>query len=100
MAKENEAEQKQKELELKIKNLDRFPGSLVEYNDFKGQKYAIMDTGRPAKFVLDDCMDFEVLSKLVEQGCEALIRYDPHGVLYNGMGIRQYGVPVKPIKQK
>jgi hypothetical protein len=74
-------------LERKIANLDRFPGSLAEYNAFKGLEYEIMDTGMPEKFV-----DERDLRKIVIQGCEALIHYNLNrAVDYN----RPFGVPVK-----
>ena len=96
------------ELRTKLGKLDLFPGSLQEYNDFKGGKYKIMDTGTQEKCVyfepnwlkegfmdkmrrpihLDDML--KPIVDLVEAGCEALIRYDTRGSYYkNGMPVKE-----------
>ena len=90
--KTKEEKEARRALEQRIANLDRFPGNLQEYTDFKGQKYIIMNIERPKKYVREH--EYSLLSELVKKGCEALIHYkqDPdrsHGPTY------PYGVPVK-----
>lgn len=86
-----EEKEAQRLLEEKIANLDRFPGNLAEYVAFKGQEYAIIDTGEPRKYVRDSK---RLLAEFVKQGCEALIHYreDPNQTHINTV---PYGVPVK-----
>lgn len=77
------------DLEEKILELDRFPGSLSEYNRFKGSEYEIMDTERPDKFVGLGDSERSLLKRLVSEGCGALVRYNLHSVC------GPYGMPVK-----
>lgn len=93
------AEEKAREatLEKRIFGLDRFTGSLEEYNALKGQEYAIIDTGRPQKFVnIDNGTDErEYIELLMEQGCEGFVRYVPsEGSAYTGT-LGGHGIPVK-----
>ncbi|MBI2125041.1 hypothetical protein HYU08_00635 [Candidatus Woesearchaeota archaeon] len=107
--------QSQKDLEDRIKSLDRFPGSLEEYVALKreeGLDYSEiivpMSTGRSKLFVYDpvfskncddDWMDEgrKILTKLVEEGCIGLIRYQESWP--NASSKVAYGIPVK-IKNK
>ncbi len=67
------------EANKKLRSMDRFPGSLEEYNQFKGEEYVIMDTGTTRKYLSnlpiygDIKLDDGKLA-LLEQ-MEALIRY-------------------------
>ena len=85
----------QKELERRIKELDRFCGSLSEYDFFKKQEHAIMDAGRPRKEVyVDHASEIELLRHLINEGCVGFVRYvPPEKTAY--MGIGGYGIPVR-----
>ncbi len=87
--------EKQKKLEERIRFMDRYPGSLSEFDILKGFEHALMDTG-PHKYVyIDQSQNWEFLQHLVDNGCEGFIRYHPvertHGFFNNG----GYGTPVK-----
>lgn len=90
--KTDEEKQRKKELERRIEELDRFTGSLEEYNSLKGEDYMIMDTGRPQKFVTIYIED--LFKQMVSQGCTALIRYVPLDRVYGGL-VGGHGIPVK-----
>ena len=81
----------QRQIDELIKNLDRYPGNLQEYDDFKGAEHEIIDTGRPEKFIyLDGREEPGFLEDLaVKEGMKALIHYNPEFT---------YGVPVRPKK--
>jgi hypothetical protein len=94
----------------KLNELDLFPGSLEEFESFKGQKYEIIDTGNRAHYVhfnpwwtlgQSDIRDIEkqypeakkqllLLVGVIRMGCEAMIRYNPDAET-------PYGIPVKRV---
>jgi len=95
-SKEERTEEKMKRVELKekIALLDRFPGSLAEYNDFKGEEHEIIDTGRPQKYVTEDEMfmgeeTFVFQRQLIDAGCVALVRYNLDWGPRSGMPVRK-----------
>ena len=59
-----------KTMEERIAGLDKFPGSLPEYNTLKrGVIHHIMDTGRTTQYVMyNDPPDAALLESLVERG--------------------------------
>ena len=85
----------QKELERRIGELDRFIGSLSEYNIFKDQEHAIMDTGRARKFVnVDHDPNIDLLKQLLDGGCVGFVRYVPRQPTYAAIN-GGYGIPVR-----
>ena len=93
-------------LEQILSNMDKFCGSLEEYNDLKGQEYIIIDTKKPEKYVylvsLDRKENRELIKKIINQGCEGFIRYAPPFEVDNGHSLFTqnnygggYGIPVK-----
>jgi hypothetical protein len=82
------------ELRVKLGQLNLFPGSLSEYCSFKNGHYEIMDVEGQKKYVYFDPRVLEkgiigelnrpfhvetfvaVWTKLIESGCEGLVRYD------------------------
>jgi hypothetical protein len=73
-------------LNERIDRLDRFPGTLADYNIFKGKTYEILDSGSSNKEVFIDepnshpwigreKEDTESLAKLLEQGCVGFVYY-------------------------
>lgn len=79
----------------KTEHVDRFLGSLIEYSQFKGADYEIMDTGRPEKFV--SLRNSSLLLELINQGCEGLIRFgitSQFGYTHHCLG----GIPVRRKK--
>lgn len=96
--KTEEEKQRERELERRIEELDRFPGSLEEYNSLKGEDYMIMDTGRPKKFVRIDGVNYKenpLLQEIISQGCIGFIRYIPVSGNGNGGLNGGHGIPVK-----
>lgn len=93
--KTKEEKEREKELEKRIEELDRFPGSLEEYNSLKSEEYVIMDTGKVWKYMyLDNSRDTSLLHDLITLGCSGLIRYVP--VFGTNMApCGGYGIPVK-----
>jgi hypothetical protein len=91
---EEKAVQKERDFTLfQIRQLDLFPGTLLEYNQFKGLEYQIMDTKRPEKFVrlineqeIGETSEDNLLIEIYYRGCEGFIHYHPN--------IRAYGIPV------
>lgn len=84
----------EEKLEIKIEWLDKFPGSLDEYNSLKKEEHVFMDTGNPMKFVYLDFKQFdsrELLEYLISNGCTGFIRYMPH----SSYGWGNCGIPVK-----
>jgi inorganic pyrophosphatase len=79
---------KTEELWEKIQNIDKFPGNLTEYIQFKGENYEIIDTGNAEKFVGNG--NESALKGIIGKGCEAVIHYhiDPSQYVW-------YGLPVK-----
>ena len=68
-----------KYLENMLKSVDKFPGSLEEYKDFKKGNYEIMDTTNSYKYVALNPYygGEELLIKLFREGCTAFVRYHP-----------------------
>jgi len=83
----------------KINKLDRFPGSLSEYNELKGRKHEVIDTGRSRKDVditkvFEDVEETNLAKRLIDGGCTGFIRY----VRNQGHLIElPSGLPVRPI---
>jgi len=95
------------ELRVKLGQLDLFPGSLSEYGSFKKGEYEIMDVVGQKKFVyfypvvvekgivgkLNRALSIKDFvsewTKLIESGCEGLVRYDVY---------RYCGIPVRRKK--
>jgi len=88
---------RKKQLEDGINALDRFPGSLAEYNELKRHEYEIMDTGTQEKYMfIDQEIEWDLLKKLLDERCVGFIRYIPlsgSGVYSDNSG--GYGIPVK-----
>ena len=92
-----EEKERQKELERRIGELDRFTGSLSEYNALKNEDYMIMDTGRARKFVrIDIDSEDSLLQNLISQGCTGVIRYIPPF----GTNLAPCGGYYLPVKKK
>jgi len=94
----------QSELEAQIQSLNRYPGSLSEYNSLMDAEHEIMDTGRGNKFVFVDNQNQSnvneqretlLLKRLIGEGCTGLIWYVP--VAYTAYQCNNfgYGVPVR-----
>jgi hypothetical protein len=82
-------------LEEKIDSLDRFTGSLTEYNILKGCEHVPMDTGRPKKYVsVDYERETELIRLLMDNGCTGFIRYVPKEPIYLAT-IGGFGIPVR-----
>ena len=91
-----EAEQlRQQENIAKGKKIELFLGSLAEYEQLKGKKYEIIDTGSTKKFFhySSDKSDLKYLGNL---GVEALVRFQD-GFYAT---IKGYGIPVREKKEK
>jgi len=73
-------------LYTKKDNLDLFPGTLTEYNDFKGAEHKIMDTGAPKKYVQVSHHLDDLIIQIINEGCKGLIHYNTSG---------HTGLPVK-----
>jgi len=83
-----------REMREKTAYIERFPGSLAEYNDFKREEHEIIDTERPEKYIEEaDMWDRGVAKTLIEKGCVALIRYNLNWG--SGAGGAYGGIPVR-----
>lgn len=88
----------EKELERRLDELDRFTGSLEEYNALKGSEHVIMDTKIAQKYVYIDAekrRNISLLQQLLNKGCTGFIRYmslsnNAYGGIFGG-----HGIPVK-----
>ncbi len=71
-----------------------FPGSVAEYERFRGYEVEIVDTGRQGKWVFAGERDRELLFALIDaHGVEALVNValfpnNPHSEIY-GLPIRR-----------
>jgi len=92
-----EEKQKEKALEERIEALDRFTGSLAEYNALKGKDYVIMVIARPKKFVYVDGKNREyfTLQSLMSYGCTGFVRYFPLIGTSLSPPDGGFGIPVK-----
>lgn len=94
-------------LEERAKQLDRYPGTLADYNTLKGAEHVLMDTGTPYKFVFVDsrwlvspsCFPKypDLNRNLLDQGCVGVIHYVPQQQTQVGrtLSIGGYGIPVR-----
>lgn len=93
-------EQEQGQLESRIEQMDKYPGSISDYNRFKDGNYVEMDTGRPLKIVqvettdVDNDPEYNLLTRLINDGCTGFIHYVPAQHTY-GHTVGGYGVPVR-----
>src|SRR3989344_7763224 len=66
----------------KFENLDRYSGSLDEYEQLRGKDYIILDTNLPKKSVTFYLkkekwkdQDYDLIEILINQGCHGFIHY-------------------------
>ncbi len=104
------------DLNREVRKIILFPGSVQEYEKFKGYEVEIYDTGKSNKgLVYEDLISFkdvhvsdlerlEQIEKLIENGVEALVninfkvigggQWSPNGTICAGGG-NYYGLPVR-----
>lgn len=106
----------QKKMDMKLRSLDRFPGSLEEYAVLKREERTLlsmdiivpMHIERPMKFIIDPCYsrssfsgisldgERDLLISLINKGCIGLIRYVLSSYQYSESSTRctWTGIPV------
>jgi len=106
---QNESFEEREERHRALKQIALFPGSVEEYEKFRGYKVEIIDTKQPDKGIQLDSLfddrlqdaDYRINNRrlgklLVSEGVEALVNVVPGNFLSNSSyNSLRYGLPVK-----
>ncbi len=97
-------EKAEEELTERMKNISLFPGSVKEYEKFKGYEVEIIDTKSPDKsfFPFDyRYSELSIYESLLDQGLEAIVnlRYKATPAAGESLGgSSPYGLPVRKAR--